>query len=29
MSNAISGTIIIYPVYVDIITVSGTIGVNV
>ena len=29
MSNAISGKIMIYPVYVDIITVSGTIGMTI
>ena len=29
MSTAISGEVMIYPVYVDSITVSGTIGINV
>ena len=29
MYNAISGQIMIYPVYVDIITISGTMGMNV
>ena len=29
MYNAISGKIMIYPVYVDIITVSGMIGMNI